>query len=105
MFLRQMLARPVPKQSVALLKRASVPTAEDVQVARIQQVICEIVPDAICELSLYGTTVICRSSGASVSFDRTGPSNADLVRHARQLKGKVDETEEAALRRTARDAK
>ena len=72
------------------------PTAEDVQVARIQQIVRETVPDAICDLSLYGTTVICSSSKVSVSFDWAEPTYADLRRHARRLKEKVAEAQAAA---------
>lgn len=71
--------------------RPIMPTAEDVQLARVQQVFRETVPDAICELSLYGTTVICSIGGVSVSFDRVGPSYADLGRLARRLEEKVAE--------------
>ena len=80
------------------------PTAKDVRVARIQQVIRETVPDAICKLSFYGTTVICSASKVSVSFDHAEPSYADLGRHACQLKAGVAEAQATAARQAARDA-
>ena len=84
---------------------ASKPTSQDVQVKRIQQVMRETVPDAVCKAMLDGTTVICGvfvNGEVEVRFDLSEPSYADLGRHALRLQDKVTEARAAAARRAGR---
>ena len=76
---------------------ASMPTAKDAQVRRVQEIIRETVPDAICKLILDGETVICSSAGFEVRFDLAAPSYAELGRNARRLKDMIDEAWAAAV--------
>ena len=78
------------------------PTAKDVQIVRIQQIIRETVLNAVCKPSFDGINVVCSSEGVEIGFDPTEPTYADLGRHARRLQSKVMEAAADALARRAR---
>ena len=78
-------------------------TAKDNQVKRIQEVVRETVPDALCRHGIEGDVVCSVSVGTAIEvrFDLNGPSDADLGWYAQRLKDKVAKARAAAALRSA----